>query len=487
MKKLLRWALALGLCLTLTVCVALADEAPTIAVQLDGQALTFTDAVPQVKDQRTFLPFRAVFEAMGAEVSNEGSVITAVRGDKTLVMILDQTQAAVTEKGVTTPITMDVAPYVDPTTWRTYVPVRFAAQAFGCAVGWDQDAYTAVIVDSEKLLADALEGKSFTTLEKMAALEGKYDQGIWDVTASFDADASVMAMPMTISGTMSGTMQDADKMDVDMNMKMDMSGLAQALSAMGAAPDAEDLAQMEALKTQGVDLTMRGDLAQGKFYVNMDLSALGAAAAEAGMDGSAWYEVDMAALMAQAGADMDWATLLKQAKELDYVDLAQMVLSAVEPNSAADSYTQIKATVDGLLTAFSDAGFEAKDGKQVATYSLSEQGMTVAGTLALDMDGESVKGYAINLALSAQVGSQSMEMSMDLALDEQDKMNATFTADLAGLMTMEMTMDGQYTPGTTAPETAPPADANVISLMEMMGSSAGVIGGADGPTEIVVD
>ena len=49
-----------------------ADQSPAISVQLDGQALTFTDAVPQVVDQRTFLPFRAVFEAMGAEVSTAG-------------------------------------------------------------------------------------------------------------------------------------------------------------------------------------------------------------------------------------------------------------------------------------------------------------------------------------------------------------------------------------------------------------------------------
>ncbi len=128
MKKLIRWAICLGLCLALVVCGAMAAES-SIKVQLDGQDLTFTDAVPQVKDQRTFLPFRAVFEAMGAEVDNEGNTITAVRGDKTLVMTIGSTEATVTEKGVAAPITMDVAPYVDASTWRTYVPVRFAAQA----------------------------------------------------------------------------------------------------------------------------------------------------------------------------------------------------------------------------------------------------------------------------------------------------------------------------------------------------------------------
>ena len=87
-----------------------ADQSPAISVQLDGQALTFTDAVPQVVDQRTFLPFRAVFEAMGAEVSNADSTITAVRGDTTLTMKLGETAATVIKNGVEIPLTMDVAP-----------------------------------------------------------------------------------------------------------------------------------------------------------------------------------------------------------------------------------------------------------------------------------------------------------------------------------------------------------------------------------------
>ena len=132
-------------------------EAPvsTIAVQLDGQALTFTDAVPQVKEERTFLPFRAVFEAMGAEVSYDAETnqVSATRDGTTVTMTLGSTEAAVTTGDVTTTLTMDVAPYAAEN--RTYVPVRFAAQAFGCAVGWDQDDSTVILVDTQKLLQDA--------------------------------------------------------------------------------------------------------------------------------------------------------------------------------------------------------------------------------------------------------------------------------------------------------------------------------------------
>ena len=490
MKKFLRWALALSLCLALSVCVALADEAPVVNVQLDGAPLVFTDAVPQVKDQRTFLPFRAVFEAMGAQVSNEGSVITAVRGDKTLTMTLDQTAATVAEKGKTTPITMDVAPYVDPTTWRTYVPVRFAAQAFGCSVGWDQDAYTAIIIDTDKLLDEALEGKSFAYLEKMNALEEKYETGIWDVSGSFDADARIIiAAPMTITGTMTGTTQDGDKMSMDMNMKMDMAKFVQALSSTGSnALDAEDLAVLEEMKTKGVDLTMRGDMTQGKLYMNMDMGALGE---KSGFDPNTWYSMDMNALLAQSGSGMDWTTLLAQAKDIDYVDLAQMVLSAAQPDDAANDYTALKTEVEKIVTALSDQGFVAADNAMVSTYTFAEDEGMLTVKLTLNTEGETVKGYAMDFAMSAQAEGQTMGMSMNVAMDDQDKMKATFNMDLAGLMTMDMTMDGHYTPGTTAPVTTPPEGATVVDYMEMLGAqlgetdSLGVIGGADGPTAII--
>lgn len=489
MKKFLRWALALSLCLVLSVCVALADEAPVVSVQLDGANLAFTDAVPQVKDQRTFLPFRAVFEAMGAQVSNEGSVITATRGDKTLVMTLGQETATVTKNGKATPIVMDVAPYVDPATWRTYVPVRFAAQAFDCAVGWDQDAYTAVIVDIDKLLDQALEGKSFTYVEKLNALESKYDEGIWDVNASFDANATVMGMPMVITGSMNGTMQDADKMSVNMLMKMDMTQFLQAASAMsGSTPDAEDLAMLDALKTDGMEMSMRADMSSGKFYLRIDPKAL---AADMGIDPKTWYSMDLNALLAQSGSDMNWTALLAQAKEINYVDLAKMVLSAAQPDNAANDYAALKAEVEKIAAALSDQGFTAADGAMVSSYSFTQDEGTLTAKLTLNMDGETVKGYALSFALSAQAGGQTMGMSMDVAMDDQDKMTATFNMDLAGMMTMDMTMDGAYAPGATAPETAPPPCATVVDYMEMLGAqtgeadSLGVIGGADGPTAVI--
>ena len=61
---------AAALAATLAVPALAAENTAGIAVQLDGQNVAFTDAAPVAKSGRTFLPFRAVFEAMGVQVTS---------------------------------------------------------------------------------------------------------------------------------------------------------------------------------------------------------------------------------------------------------------------------------------------------------------------------------------------------------------------------------------------------------------------------------
>lgn len=488
MKKWIRWAAAAGMAVALLGgSAAFAAEDSGIAVQLDGKALAFSDAVPQVKEERTFLPFRAVFEALGAQVSNEGSVITAVREGKTLTMTLGETAATVTEGDKTTSIAMDVAPYVDDTTWRTYVPVRFAAQAFDCAVGWDQDKSTVILVDADKLVEEAMEGREFNYLGWFSEYSGKYNHGIWDMKGDFQADLTVMSAPMTMEGTLAGTVADADKMSVDMNMKMDMEQFLQAvtlLSGESAELDEEDRAVLDALKTKGMDLAMRGDLAQGKLYMNLD----GALFTASGMDSATWYSLDMAQMAQQMG--MDWTELMNAAKSVDYQEIMKKTLGAVELTDAAAGYQQVKDTVTKMADAFCDQGFTADGNTCSTTLTISEDGTDLTLGLSLTMEEGQVTAYAMTMDLSAAAEGQTMTMGMTAAMDANDQMTAQVKADVAGLVTMDMKMNCAYTSGQTAPVTEPPAGAQVVDYMELMAAEmdaeAGAIGGADGSTQIVV-
>ena len=465
MKKLARWALGAALCLSLLVCGALAAEDRVVAVQLDGQALTFTDAAPQVVDQRTFVPFRAVFEAMGAKVDYQSGVVTAVRGDRTLTMTIGSTQATVTEGSLTVPITMDVAPYVDPATWRTYVPVRFAAQAFDCAVGWDQDAYTAVLVDTEKLVDEAMAGRSFTRLQQIMDPDGRYSTGIWDLDADFTMDlASLYAM----SGDIQATVQDESKLEMDMGLKMDMSGL---LEAMGDddPPEQQDQATqdiLDALATQGVGVSARGDLAQGKLYLNMDLSALGDAAAQAGLAPNTWLELDLDNLMEQIyGMSWEQAMALEVNWDTDYASLLSALAGAVlRPDDAAGGYAAAKATVNECVAAFSDEGFAQKDNTYTTSYVLP-LGDRASGVISvrLDMGADGAPERYLLRGVLSTGGKSVSDLGMSVSGDRDGKIKADVAVSVDGQSLLDVTLEGVFTPGSTAPQTTPPAGAEIHS------------------------
>lgn len=93
-------------------------------------------------------------------------------------------------------------------------------------MGWDQDDQTAVIVDTEKLLGSAKEGKEYTILAKYLEYSRQFNEGAWAVSADFDADLTMMGMgPATVDGALEGVVADAVKAQMSMNMKLDLEEL----------------------------------------------------------------------------------------------------------------------------------------------------------------------------------------------------------------------------------------------------------------------
>ena len=142
MKKLLR-LLALSAVVALSLCVtAMAAEAdadaPTVLV--NGQAVEFADAVPQIVDGRTYIPLRATFNALGFADEDitwdaEKRTATAVKEGLTITLTEGEKAVTVTRDGESETMETDAAAYVDAASGRTLVPLRFVAQAAGCNVG----------------------------------------------------------------------------------------------------------------------------------------------------------------------------------------------------------------------------------------------------------------------------------------------------------------------------------------------------------------
>ncbi len=99
------------------------------------------DTVPMIYNDRTLIPIRAVFEAMGGSVGydDKEQKITLKIAEKTLEMWVNKTSLKL--NGSTK--AMDVAPMV--VNDRTMVPVRFVAENFGYEVQWKENEQKIII------------------------------------------------------------------------------------------------------------------------------------------------------------------------------------------------------------------------------------------------------------------------------------------------------------------------------------------------------
>lgn len=86
-----------------------------------------------LKNGRTLVPLRAIFESLGADVQWDGATqtVTGTKGDTRIELQLGSTQASVNGTAVTLDVPAEMINY------RTMVPVRFIAESLGAYVGWD--------------------------------------------------------------------------------------------------------------------------------------------------------------------------------------------------------------------------------------------------------------------------------------------------------------------------------------------------------------
>ncbi|MDD4843600.1 MAG: stalk domain-containing protein [Anaerotignum sp.] len=130
---------------------------PPIKVYVDSQAVSF-DQAPIIIDDRTLVPMRAIFQALGSEVSwyEPTKTVTSTKDGDTFVLVIGQTGLYKNGQLV---YTMDVPARIIND--RTMVPVRAIAEAFDAEVNWDPIGYVIDIASGED---EAQKGYS-TTVE----------------------------------------------------------------------------------------------------------------------------------------------------------------------------------------------------------------------------------------------------------------------------------------------------------------------------------
>lgn len=200
-----------------------------LAVQLNGQAVKFPDAQPEKANNRTMVPFRAIAEALGAEVDYNAGAITAKKNGQTLAFSLGGNQLTITDDStgkVIKTTAVDSAPYKKR--GRTYVPVRFFAEGFGLTVQWENSVQTAVLYDRDALIADI--DSHFTVLNQWLKAQPSYGQNAKALQSTVDISAAY-----TVFNTISGdTTYNAS---AKINALTDENGIEATISAdLGELP-----------------------------------------------------------------------------------------------------------------------------------------------------------------------------------------------------------------------------------------------------------
>jgi len=115
-------------------------HAHPIRITLNGQFLA-TDVAPVIRNGRTLVPFRAIFEALGARVTwdEATNTVAGYRGRQAIILELGSRTAWVNGPQVT----LEVAP--EAIAGRTMVPLRFVAERLGAEVSWVDATRTVVI------------------------------------------------------------------------------------------------------------------------------------------------------------------------------------------------------------------------------------------------------------------------------------------------------------------------------------------------------
>ncbi|HKU66657.1 MAG TPA: stalk domain-containing protein [Candidatus Baltobacteraceae bacterium] len=116
-------------------------SAQHVTVTVNGQVMSF-DQPPVMRNNRVFVPMRAIFERLGSSVVYANGNINSQGHGRSVHLVIGSTHASVNGS----PITMDVAPFT--IAGRTEVPLRFVAQALGANVDWNANAQTVAITMS---------------------------------------------------------------------------------------------------------------------------------------------------------------------------------------------------------------------------------------------------------------------------------------------------------------------------------------------------
>lgn len=451
-----------------------------VGVMVNGVYVKFPDAAPEVPDGRTMVPVRALVETLGGEVEyqagDEGDTIRFLIDGYAYEFVTGSTTVKVSptadnDKDTPKPedIEMDCAPYLKG--GRTYVPVRFIAEALGYEVGWDSAYQTAILLDRDALAAEI--DKNFTILNKVQA----------NKSVGVEEGKNYLAdVKENLTLTLFDTLNENKTYKADLTGKQIFNTEAASASLSLKLSD-NALDDLEKLLTEqyGADFEENAALfrtvAGGLEDIEVILTR----------EGSAWFRA--AALDELAGKDNVWlaADLGAQWGELAFAQAGDTTIgSALTAMLDKDSVTSVVSlpSMTGMLNSlFSDGKFTTSGGVSTLTIGvddlldlykdmdLSEEDIAEAKSvfkeykITMKVDGKGATDMTCVMETAAQTGVPGMKVTMDVKQANGNvTMDMNFHIANMGEMKVEATQTQKAT--TDKPMTEPPEGSTVVDSIE---------------------
>lgn len=445
-----------------------------IGVMVNGEYIKFPDATPEATDGRTMVPVRALVEALGGEVvyGDQEGLVRLYIDEYTILLTIGSTTAEMMPRGTEAgkenkSIEMDCAPYVKG--GRTYVPVRFIAEALGYDVGWDAYYETAILLDQEALAADI--DKDFTILNKVQASKSIGMEEGKNYQADVKGDIAV-----TLFDTLNGNQ--TYKADLTAKQLFNTEAASAQLSLKlsdNAMEELDKLLTSELGPDYEEDAAMLRTVVEGLEDMELILNR----------NGSAWFR--MAALDELAGKDNVWMALdlgeemgaLAFASAGD-VTIGKVLAQAVRGNSVTE-WGSAMEMADMLSKLYGDDKFTTSNGTSTLTIDvdtlmglyedmgLSEDDMEEAKAafkeykITMKVDAKGGSDMTITMETAALSGMPAMKIAMDV---KQDAGNVTMNMSyhIANMGEIELKLTETQKTTTGKPMTEPPEGAVVVDM-----------------------
>lgn len=445
---------------------------PPVSVQLNGEKVEFPDAQPEMKNNRTMVPFRAIAEALGAAVEFDSGAITAVKDGTRYDFTLGGDALTLSDNATGAElktVTLDAAPYEKD--GRTYVPVRFFAEAFGLTVQWDDYRQVAVLYDRDALVEQIDE--EFSIVNQWLAAQPARDPAQTMRTAA--ALRVLYTQINSIDGNETTVLVDGTLEVVDgsggmtMNVQVDLRGvlalLGESMDPYWSADVTVDVGQWEEL-LKDVQLEMVLDAESGTLYLRCPVlmkwlaSNLGEQAPAVPTD--AWLEVSDAADELIGGQMPLWSEWVAQA---DGTTVGGLIVGLAE-QSCTYSYSmlwnEVQQSVDTIASLAGDDCFTRRGQQCKADLSMDipEEYGYVSGTYTLDLSDGSIEGQA---EYRISDGYSDALITLTFAGDAQ-KGDAAMTVHVKNQSITEITLTLTQQPAQAGSEVQLPDPDKVITL-----------------------